>query len=82
MGGAKIIIVLIGVFIGAVFGLYLTPEFADACEEASWAFNGSDYEALLDLVYIMVLPILWALIMIVILSGAGVGIYRLASRLV
>lgn len=77
----QIIIVLISVFIGAVFGLYLTPSFATACTQASYAFNGSAYEVILDLVFTMILPILWAVIMISILAGAGVGIYRMVTKI-
>ena len=80
-GGAQIIIVLISVFIGSMFGLYLTPSFATACIEASWAYNSSDFEAVLDVIYTMALPVLWAVIMLLILAGAGVGVYRLASNL-
>ena len=80
-GGAQIIIILISVFIGAVFGLYLTPSLAEACEAASWSFNGSDYEAILDIIYMMVIPILWAVLMILVHAGAGVGVYNVASKL-
>lgn len=76
-----LIVLFIGIFVSCLVGLYLTPQFYTACETASWSFNNSTYEAILDIMFLMVLPILWVVLLFIGLAGASVGVYRMASRL-
>lgn len=81
MGGLQVIMLLLGVVIASVFGLTMTPTIISACNSASWAFNGSDYEAIMDLIYVFGIPVGYACLFLFLMFGAGYGVYRVAVRL-
>lgn len=80
--GGQAIMMLILIFIAGVIGLALTPQFVSFSIEASWAYNGTAWEALAGVFYVFVISILYAVIMIMMLVGASVGAYRVGRQMV
>lgn len=80
--GGSAIMGLIIVFIAGVIGLALTPQFVTFSIQASWAYNNTSWEALAGVFYVFVIPILYAVIMIMMLVGASVGAYRVGKKLI
>lgn len=80
--GGSAIMMLIMIFIAGVIGLALTPSFITFSIQASWAYNGTTWATVAQLFYVFVIPILYAIIMIMMLIGASVGAYKVGKKLV
>ncbi len=80
-GAGSFILLFLSVFIGCIFGLALTSSFVGFCNTASYSFNNTTNEAIMDVMLQLILPLLWVVLCVMGLAGAMYGVWRIARRL-